>query len=158
MYWAIATVTTVGFGDITPKTDLGRAIASFIMLLGWGILAVPTGIVTPPTRRFDIAIEEDLIEEVIRVIGYDALAPLSPVGALTPRSLTVTGIADAYMDSTPIVVITGQVPTSMIGSKLVTGSNAVVGDSVTLTASVRTKPAYLPAMNCARLTGLDSSA
>ena len=46
VYWAISTVTTVGFGDITPKTDFGRLIASFMMLLGWGILAVPTGIVT----------------------------------------------------------------------------------------------------------------
>ncbi|MDP3708858.1 MAG: ion transporter [Polaromonas sp.] len=46
IYWAISTVTTVGFGDITPKTDLGRLITSFMMLLGWGILAVPTGIVT----------------------------------------------------------------------------------------------------------------
>jgi voltage-gated potassium channel len=39
-------MTTVGFGDITPKTDLGRLIASMMMLLGWGTLAVPTGIVT----------------------------------------------------------------------------------------------------------------
>lgn len=46
IYWAITTVTTVGFGDITPKTDLGRFIASVMMLLGWGTLAVPTGIVT----------------------------------------------------------------------------------------------------------------
>ena len=46
VYWAISTITTVGFGDITPKTDLGRLIASFMMLMGWGILAVPTGIVT----------------------------------------------------------------------------------------------------------------
>lgn len=46
MYWAITTMTTVGFGDITPKTDLGRLIASMMMLLGWGVLAVPTGIVT----------------------------------------------------------------------------------------------------------------
>lgn len=46
MYWAISTMTTVGFGDITPKTDLGRFIASLMMLLGWGVLAVPTGIVT----------------------------------------------------------------------------------------------------------------
>lgn len=46
IYWAITTMTTVGFGDITPKTDLGRAIASLMMLLGWGILAVPTGIVS----------------------------------------------------------------------------------------------------------------
>ena len=46
VYWAITTMTTVGFGDITPKTDLGRLIASVMMLLGWGTLAVPTGIVT----------------------------------------------------------------------------------------------------------------
>ncbi len=46
VYWAITTMTTVGFGDITPKTDLGRFIASIMMLMGWGVLAVPTGIVT----------------------------------------------------------------------------------------------------------------
>jgi voltage-gated potassium channel len=46
VYWAISTLTTVGFGDITPKTDLGRLIASIMMLMGWGTLAVPTGIVT----------------------------------------------------------------------------------------------------------------
>ena len=46
VYWAITTMTTVGFGDITPKTDLGRLIASLMMLMGWGTLAVPTGIVS----------------------------------------------------------------------------------------------------------------
>ena len=46
VYWAITTMTTVGFGDIIPKTDLGRFIASCMMLVGWGTLAVPTGIVT----------------------------------------------------------------------------------------------------------------
>jgi voltage-gated potassium channel len=46
MYWATVTMTTVGYGDITPHTNLGKAVASFMMLLGWGILAVPTGIVT----------------------------------------------------------------------------------------------------------------
>jgi voltage-gated potassium channel len=46
IYWAITTMTTVGFGDITPKTDLGRFVASLMMLMGWGVLAVPTGIVT----------------------------------------------------------------------------------------------------------------
>ena len=46
VYWAITTITTVGFGDITPKTDVGRFIASLSMLIGWGTLAVPTGIFT----------------------------------------------------------------------------------------------------------------
>ena len=51
IYWAIATMSTVGFGDLVPKTDLGRAIASVMMLLGWGVLAVPTGIVTAELAR-----------------------------------------------------------------------------------------------------------
>ncbi|NHZ35017.1 ion transporter [Massilia rubra] len=46
MYWATVTMTTVGYGDLTPQTNLGRLIAAFMMLLGWGVLAVPTGIVT----------------------------------------------------------------------------------------------------------------
>ena len=46
IYWAVVTMTTVGYGDITPRTDIGRFIASLQMLLGWGILAVPTGIVS----------------------------------------------------------------------------------------------------------------
>ena len=46
IYWAIVTITTVGYGDISPATPLGKFIASFIMLMGYGILAVPTGIIT----------------------------------------------------------------------------------------------------------------
>jgi voltage-gated potassium channel len=46
VYWAVTTMTTVGFGDIVPHTALGRMMASIMMLLGWGVLAVPTGIVT----------------------------------------------------------------------------------------------------------------
>lgn len=45
-YWAITTLTTVGFGDITPQSPLGRAVASIIMVMGYGVIAVPTGIVT----------------------------------------------------------------------------------------------------------------
>jgi voltage-gated potassium channel len=46
IYWAIVTMTTVGYGDIAPETSLGQAIASLIMILGYGIIAVPTGIVS----------------------------------------------------------------------------------------------------------------
>lgn len=46
IYWAIVTLTTVGFGDITPQTALGRALASIVMIMGYGIIAVPTGIIT----------------------------------------------------------------------------------------------------------------
>lgn len=46
VYWAIVTLTTVGFGDIIPRTPFGQALASLVMVLGYGIIAVPTGIVT----------------------------------------------------------------------------------------------------------------
>jgi voltage-gated potassium channel len=46
VYWAVVTLTTVGYGDIAPETALGRFVASAVMILGYGIIAVPTGIVT----------------------------------------------------------------------------------------------------------------
>ncbi len=51
MYWAIVTMTTVGYGDVVPQTVLGQMLASFLMILGYGILAVPTGIVTAEMVR-----------------------------------------------------------------------------------------------------------
>lgn len=60
IYWCIVTLTTVGFGDITPVTPLGQFIASFVMIMGYGIIAVPTGIITaeiaksmPKTKESD---------------------------------------------------------------------------------------------------------
>ena len=46
IYWAIVTLTTVGFGDIAPQTPFGQLIASIIMILGYGIIAIPTGIIS----------------------------------------------------------------------------------------------------------------
>ncbi|ATG73613.1 ion transporter [Zobellella denitrificans] len=51
IYWAIVTITTVGFGDITPQTALGRGIAAVTMLMGYAIIAVPTGIITAELGR-----------------------------------------------------------------------------------------------------------
>ncbi len=46
VYWTIVTLTTVGYGDITPQTGLGQIVATLIMIIGYGIIAVPTGIVS----------------------------------------------------------------------------------------------------------------
>ena len=46
VYWAVVTVTTVGFGDITPQTPFGQFLAALLMLMGYGLIAVPTGIVS----------------------------------------------------------------------------------------------------------------
>ncbi len=53
MYWAIVTLTTVGYGDISPHTPLGQFIASIVMILGYGIIAVPTGIVTSEMTKVE---------------------------------------------------------------------------------------------------------
>ena len=46
MYWAVVTMTTVGYGDLAPRTPLGQLVAALLMILGYGIIAVPTGIVS----------------------------------------------------------------------------------------------------------------
>ncbi len=51
VYWAVVTVTTVGFGDITPSTGLGKFVASFTMILGYAIIAVPTGIISAEVSK-----------------------------------------------------------------------------------------------------------
>jgi voltage-gated potassium channel len=51
IYWAIVTITTVGYGDIAPQTTLGQFIAAGLMVMGYGIIAVPTGIVTLELER-----------------------------------------------------------------------------------------------------------
>lgn len=59
MYWAIVTMTTVGYGDISPSTNLGQFISAIIMLLGYAVIAVPTGIVSSEISKSDKAIIED---------------------------------------------------------------------------------------------------
>jgi voltage-gated potassium channel len=46
IYWAVVTLTTVGYGDITPGTDLGKFLSAVVMILGYAVIAVPTGIVS----------------------------------------------------------------------------------------------------------------
>jgi voltage-gated potassium channel len=53
IYWAIVTLTTVGYGDISPQTPLGQIVASIVMITGYGVIAVPTGIVSAEMARAD---------------------------------------------------------------------------------------------------------
>jgi voltage-gated potassium channel len=68
MYWTIVTLTTVGYGDISPVTPLGRFLASLVMILGYGVIAVPTGIVTTELVRAERQ-------------GPPSLGPAAPDGA-----------------------------------------------------------------------------
>ncbi len=81
IYWAIVTLTTVGYGDIAPQTPLGQAVAAIVMILGYGVIAVPTGVVSvelnkadkkkirKENRRIDIDVECPICEESVHLKG-----------------------------------------------------------------------------------------
>lgn len=72
IYWAVVTLTTVGYGDIAPVTVLGRALATIVMLLGYGVIAVPTGIVSAEMgRSYDHKPEEELMCLVCGATGHE---------------------------------------------------------------------------------------
>jgi voltage-gated potassium channel len=64
IYWAVVTLTTVGYGDVVPITALGKTVAVFIMMLGYAIIAVPTGIVASEfTRKKSRERQDKIIEK-----------------------------------------------------------------------------------------------
>jgi voltage-gated potassium channel len=76
IYWAIITITTVGYGDLVPRTVLGQALASLAMIMGYAIIAVPTGIVSAEWTRAARIVDKDAAEEdttvrVCEVCGHD---------------------------------------------------------------------------------------
>ncbi|MGB0929766.1 MAG: potassium channel family protein, partial [Chitinophagales bacterium] len=64
VYWAIVTITTVGYGDIAPATTLGQFLAAALMVLGYAIIAVPTGIVSVELAQAQEEVKEELKEEM----------------------------------------------------------------------------------------------
>ena len=72
VYWAIVTLTTVGFGDITPRTPLSPLLASIVMLIGYSIIAVPTGIVTAAMTRGPLGPASARVRPTCDLAGHDA--------------------------------------------------------------------------------------
>ena len=64
VYWAIVTITTVGYGDIAPATTMGQFLAAALMILGYAIIAVPTGIVSVELAQAQEDVKEELKEEI----------------------------------------------------------------------------------------------
>ena len=97
VYWAISTMTTVGFGDITPKTGFGRFIASMMMLIGWGTLAVPTGIVSAELTAIRFRGERTPTERACDACGATGHEPSArfcrDCGARLPAPVPKTGDA-----------------------------------------------------------------
>jgi len=102
VYWAIVTMTTVGYGDISPVTIPGQAIASMLMLLGYGIIAVPTGIVSAEVAisEFNQRADADALEQAEARAAAAAAAAPAPApddwcGGLPPREVWVVGATHA---------------------------------------------------------------
>ncbi|MBK8396673.1 MAG: ion transporter [Leptospiraceae bacterium] len=72
MYWAIVTLTTVGYGDLSPKSPIGQFIASIIMIMGYGIIAVPTGIVSVELSKAHTAFSNSQACPSCSKEGHDA--------------------------------------------------------------------------------------
>ena len=76
IYWAVVTLTTVGYGDVVPITTLGKTVAVFIMLLGYAIIAVPTGIVSSEmsknrNNKEQLENQEEILEKEEEIIAKD---------------------------------------------------------------------------------------
>jgi voltage-gated potassium channel len=93
LYWAIVTLTTVGFGDIAPRTPYGRALASVVMIIGYSVIAVPTGIVTVELARGGRGRGPDSGCPACTRLGHDGDARFCKYcgAALTPVSEGGTG-------------------------------------------------------------------
>ena len=67
IYWAIVTLTTVGYGDITPQTGIGKMFSAIVMMLGYSIIAIPTGIIA--VDLFSEKSKQDITTQVCRYCG-----------------------------------------------------------------------------------------
>ena len=74
VYWAIVTITTVGYGDITPQTRIGQFLSAIVMILGYAIIAVPTGIVTSEMVSVSGKKEEQLSTQTCRYCSREGHA------------------------------------------------------------------------------------
>jgi voltage-gated potassium channel len=86
IYWAIVTLTTVGYGDLAPQTALGRLAASVVMIIGYGIIAVPTGIVTAELIAVKNEYEKSRRCDACGLVGHESDARFcrvcgTPMGA-----------------------------------------------------------------------------
>jgi len=98
IYWAIVTLTTVGYGDMSPKTPLGQFLSCIVMMLGYAIIAVPTGIVSVQLHQASNAVRacrkcgeksHDRDSVFCRLCGFRLLSPEPPSGPSAPDKLSL---------------------------------------------------------------------
>jgi len=94
VYWAVVTLTTVGYGDISPATPLGQGLALVIMVMGYGIIAVPTGIVTAEMSR-----EHQVMNKVLEGRGSPGAFAAARAALADTGPCPACGLPDHVPDS-----------------------------------------------------------
>lgn len=143
MWWAIATLTTVGYGDVVPVTALGRAIAAVTMMIGLGIFALPVGIVATGfvnmIHRRDFVVTFGMLARVPLFRGFDAQLLSEIMAMLRAESVSAGGIVSARGDraATMYFVVTGTVEVRLHNRKINFRSGDFFGEVVLLQKTMR---------------------
>jgi voltage-gated potassium channel len=143
MYWAITTLTTVGYGDVTPTTELGHLIAGITMIVGLGLFALPVGIVATgfvnSIHRRDFVVTFGMLSRVPLFRGIDAQIIGEMMVMLRARAVsagTIISAAGARADAM-YFVISGEVEASMQNRKIRFRSGDFFGELALLEETMR---------------------
>ena len=93
IYWAVVTLTTVGYGDIAPQTVAGQTLATIVMIMGYGIIAVPTGIVSVEMSRADAAAKARQAEHTSTGASPNALSAKGKESVVVSAQVRDTGLS-----------------------------------------------------------------
>jgi voltage-gated potassium channel len=160
MWWAVATLTTVGYGDVVPVTALGRAIAAVTMMIGLGIFALPVGIVATGfvnmIHRRDFVITFGMLARVPLFRGFDAQLLSEIMSMLRAEFVSPGGIVSAQGEraATMYFVVTGTVEVRLRDRKIIFRSGDFFGEVVLLQKTMRA--AMIVALDPCRLLTLSA--
>ncbi|HVP84790.1 MAG TPA: cyclic nucleotide-gated ion channel [Rhizomicrobium sp.] len=161
MWWAITTLTTVGYGDVVPATSLGRVIAAVTMVTGLGIFALPVGIVATGfvnmIHRRDFVVTFGMLARVPLFRGFDAQLLSEIMTMLRAESVSPGGIVSAQGEraATMYFVVTGTVEVRLHDRKIHFRSGDFFGEVVLLQKTMRA--AMIVALDPCRLLTLSAS-
>jgi voltage-gated potassium channel len=134
MWWALETLTTVGYGDVVPVTGLGRIVAGITMIVGVGLLALPVGIVATgfvtTIHRRDFVITFGMLARVPLFAGFDAAVLGEIMDLLRAQSVPAAGVISARGERADAMyfVVSGQVEVELPTRKVAFGAGDFFGE------------------------------
>lgn len=158
MWWAIQTLTTVGYGDVVPVTGLGRIVASITMIVGVGLLALPVGIIATgfvsTIHRRDFVVTFGMLARVPLFAGFSATVLGEIMNLLRAQTVSPGGIISARGERAAAMyfVVSGDIDVELNGRHIEFGAGDFFGELALLRETMRT--ATIVARSHARLLTL----